>query len=392
MSAPLYPRNSGGWFRLLFGIGLLIAVLMAIRAIDPPKGYLNVPKEVLVNYVPADFHFQLDEEYALGVLTHPVRYQREFDEMVRDINEALLAYTSRRMGLPDSIQQQVIIEYQNHHDYLSSLYLQDFLALVDSTSSLPDLWYENKYSGATDMFREVASKYTCFLTSHVISTAMETSSGRLVATGSDINSPCGVALQEALNPMMDRLRERAAIADFAESRGLIQEKAERLLSELATLEIKDKKGLNKQLQTEVFGFPISTTDITITAISILKVGFDLSDEFQLNLYPAEKVMVLTLPEPKVVSHEVYPKLENLSIGWLRELSEEDLNRSINVLRAEFRREAMESGAMEKAKSQAEEIMQNLFAPMFANIDPSMNVRVQFQQPTPVPAFNLDPIQ
>jgi hypothetical protein len=381
MSTPLYPKDSGSWIRLLVGVLLLIGALAALRMIQSPTPYeADVPKEVLVNYVPADFTFQLDDEYALAVLTHPVRYKHEFEQIVKQVNEALLDHTARRMGLPDSLRIKVRSAYQPHHAYLADLYFRDYMALTDSTESLPQLWYENKYSGATDIFREVVSKYTCFLTSHVLSTALETTSGRLLATGSGVQSPCGLALTEGLNPMMDRLRERAAILDFAESRNLMQEKVERLVTELATIEVKDKKGLNKKLQTEVMGFRVSTTDITVTAVSILKVGFDLNEYFSLEVEPSRKIVTVILPEPRVLSHEVYPRLENLSIGWMRELRNEDLNNAFNALRAEFRREALESGTLERAREQAHELMHTLFAPMIASIDPRMRLQVRFHIP------------
>ena len=88
-----------------------------------------------------------------------------------------------------------------------------------------------------------------------------------------MDTPCGVAVTEALRPMLKTLEDRAAIEDFGRSRGLLQEKIERVIAELATLEIRDKKGINKQLQTKIWGFSVSSSDIEISAISVLKVGF-----------------------------------------------------------------------------------------------------------------------
>ncbi len=378
MSLTRLPENSGSWMRLLVGVLLLIGIVSLIRWVRTDSGIASgIPKEVLVNYVPSDFTFKLDDDFALAVLTHPVRYKDEFDKLVRNINEALLEHTAKRMGLPDSVQLKVLAAYEPHHNYLADLYFRDFMALSDSTAAMAELWYENQYTGASNLFLEVASKYTCFLTSHVISTALESTSGRLMGVGDDVQSPCGIALQEGLNPMMNRLKDRAAMLDFAESRELLQEKVERLIAELATLEIRDKKGLNKQLQTEVLGFKVSTTDITVTAISILKVGFDLNEQFELDLDTRNRIARIILPEPKILSHEVYPRLENLSIGWLRELQDEDLNNAFNALRAEFRREAMQEDVFERAKVQAEEIMKTLFAPMVMAIDPKIKIEVSF---------------
>ena len=60
------------------------------------------------------------------------------------------------------------------------------------------------------------------------------------------------------------------------------------------------------------------------------------------------IVTVTLAEPQILSHEVYPKIEKLDIGWLREVEEINLNESFNVLREEFRREAYESDVMDLA--------------------------------------------
>lgn len=364
----------------------LVGVILYKRFISP-TGYTNVPKELQVNYVPSDFNISIDEENALAILSNPHRYRKEFNDLVFDINMSILYHVANRMNLNEEDKGKLREEYEKHHPYLRNLYFHDFVTLKDTTSNLYQTWYDNEGSNAVDVLREVAGKYTCFLVTQIITTLVPTKGGSIYAKGQNVDTPCGVAMQEALNPMLKRMEERAAIQDFSRSRGLLQEKVEKAIAELATMEVRDKKGLNKQLQTRVLGFAVSSSDIEVSAISILKVGFRLNEYFDVSLNSKTGIVTITLPEPTILSHEVYPKIDKLDIGWLREVKSVDLNKNFNALRGEFRREALASDVMDKAKTQAIEIMNTMFTPAIKGMNSRYNLRVQFRQVAESPEFD-----
>ena len=376
---PSGSRNTIRAFLLILALSL-IGIIIYKKFVSPP-GYSNIPKELQVNYIPSDFNINIDEENALAILSNPHRYRKEFNDLVYDINLSILYHVANRMNLSDLDKGQIQAEYEKHHPYLRNLYFHDFVALKDTTSNLYQTWYDNEGSNAIDVLREVASKYTCFLVTQIITTLVPTKGGSIYAKGQSVDTPCGVAMQEALNPMLKRLEERAAIEDFSRSRGLLQEKVEKTIAELATMEVRDKKGLNKQMQTRVLGFAVSSSDIEVSAISILKVGFRLNDYFDINLNPKLGIVTITLPEPTILSHEVYPKIDRLDIGWMREVKSIDLNKNFNALRNEFRREALESDIMDKARAQAIELMNTMFTPAIKGLNNRYNLRVQFRQGT-----------
>ncbi|MCO6478602.1 MAG: DUF4230 domain-containing protein [Phaeodactylibacter sp.] len=381
---PSGSRNTLRAFLLIVALSL-IGIILYKKFISPP-GYSNVPKELQINYVPSDFQISIDEDDALAILSNPQRYRREFNDLVYDINMSILYHVANRMNLNPEDKAQLQDEYEKHHPYLRNLYYHDFVALKDTTSQLYQTWYDNEGSNAIDVLREVASKYTCFFVTQIITTLVPTKGGSIFAKGQSVDTPCGVAMQEALNPMMKRLEERAAIEDFSRSRGLLQEKVEKAIAELATMEVRDKKGLNKQLQTRVLGFAVSSSDIEVSAISILKVGFRLNEYFDINLNAKQGIVTITLPEPTILSHEVYPKIDKLDIGWLREVQSVDLNKNFNALRAEFRREALASDIMDKARANAIELMNTMFTPAVKGLNNRYNIRVQFRQGTEAPEY------
>ncbi|MCB0564017.1 MAG: DUF4230 domain-containing protein [Phaeodactylibacter sp.] len=382
---PTGSRNTLRAFLLIVAFSL-IAIILYKKYVSPP-GYSNIPKELQVNYVPSDFKINIDEENALAILSNPHRYRKEFNNLVYDINLSILYHVANRMGLSEEDKGRLQEEYEKHHPYLRNLYFHDFVALKDTTSNLYQTWYDNEGSNAIEVLKEVAAKYTCFLVTQIMTTLVPTKGGSIYAKGQSVDTPCGVAMQEALNPLLSRLKERAAIEDFSRSRGLLQEKVEKAIAELATMEVRDKKGLNKQLQTRVLGFAVSSSDIEVSAISILKVGFRLTDYFDISLNPKLGIVTVTLPEPTILSHEVYPKIDKLDIGWMREVKSIDLNKNFNALRGEFRREALDSDIMDKAKTQAIELMNTMFTPAIKGMNNRYNLRVQFRQVTEQQEFN-----
>ena len=373
--------------KIKIGRYVLVALVICLLGLmlykyywNNPNGYTSIPQEVKLKYMPSEFNTEIDEEDALAVMSNPHRYRREFNEMVYDLNISILDHVASRMGLSSSQKSMVEEEYKKHHPYLRNLYYHDFTQLQDSTSALYQVWYDDASGSAVDALKEVASKYTCFLVNHVMSSLIETQDGSVFAKGQKVDTPCGIALTEALQPMLKRMEERAAIQDFSRSKGLLEEKVEKVIAELATMEQRNKKGINKQLQTKIWGVSVSSSNIEVSAISVIKVGFKLDEYFDINLNSRRGYVTITLPPPTILSHEVYPKVDKLDIGWLREVENVDLNRNFNALRKEFRREAIEEdGLMDKSKTQAIELMNTMFGPVVSSINKRYSLRVKFKE-------------
>lgn len=386
------PRNTGGAGSGL-GKSLIVITLVCILGLVGYKfltkdkdysmldtmqpDYTAIPEEMHIKYVPKDFKYDLDDDNSLAVLSNPRRYRREFNELVYNFNMAMLSHVSERMNLPDSLNNRLESEYRKHHSYLKELYYNDFLALQDTSASTYEMWYNNESTSAVDVMNEVSSKYACFLVNHVISTLVTTDNGKIYGKGRQVDDPCLIATTEALRPMMGRLQERAAVVDFSKSRGMMEEKVEKVIAELGTMEIRDKKGINKQLQTKIWGYSVSSTDIEVSAISILKIGFKLDKYFKVDVNSRNKQVVVTLPDPEILSHEVYPKVDKLDVGWMREIDNSDLNKNFNVLRREFRKDAKDSDVFDKSKVQAEELMNVMLGPLVNQIGKGYQLTIKY---------------
>jgi hypothetical protein len=343
------------------------------------ENYTSIPKEMQIKYIPAEFDFRIDDETTLAILTNPERYQREFNDLIYNFNLSMLNHVATRMDLPDSVKMEIEPAYQKQHPFLRQMYYNDFLKLRDTSANIYESWYGNNFNSATEALNEVASNYSCYLVNQIIMNLVISTGGKIAGTGNSVETPCMIALQESLKPMIRRLEQKATIKDFSSSKGMLEEKIEKAIAELATMEIRDRKGLNKQLQTKIWGYSISSTDIEVSAISVLKIGFRLDKFFEIKLDEGRKRVYVSLPAPQVLSHEVYPKIDKLDVGWMRELSNEDFNKNFNVLRQEFRRDAIEGRAFDKAKDQADELMKLMLSPIIIQLKGNYKLVIRYQE-------------
>ncbi len=323
-------------------------------------------KSFKLNYSPVDFVYNFDDAYTLKVLSDPKKHQKEFNNFIYDYNMSVLNHVGKRMGFADSLLVTARDKYNEHHAYLKGLYYKDFIKTRDPSSSFYKDWYQAKNSDAVNAFKEVSSKYTCFIINQVLTSVIKTKDGLIQVKGNDVLSPCGIAVDEAINPMMKRLKEKSAINDFMTSKGMLAEKIEKTISELGTVEVRDKKGLSKSFSSKVWGYKVSNTDLEIVAVSILKVGFKLDDFFEIKMFNQKGKILVTLPEPSIISHEVYPRIDKLDIGWMRELKVDDFNKNFNLLRQEFKKDIYNSNAFSDSKVKAKEIMAMLLSPIIEN--------------------------
>jgi len=381
-NSPPYSQKSS------FSVGTLLLYMIVMAAagaigynyyVKNVQGYTINPEEVTLRYVDSDFKVSIDDENALAIISNPRRYQREFNDLVYQINSQLVKHTANRMGLPDTLKRKALMEYKSIHPSVKDLYFKDFVTLKDTTSQLYQQWYNNEFKNATDAMNIVASKYTCFFINKIFDTVLKTKEGSVFIKGKKIDTPCGIALTEALGPMIERMKKRAAIDDFTTSKGMLEERVEKAIAELATLEIRDKKGLTKQLQTKVFGFAVSSTDVEVSAISQMKIGFKLDRFFDLKLSEKRKQVIVTLPEPEILSHEVYPKFDKLDVGWLREVENIELNNNINALRAAFREDAFQSNVFDTSKAQVADLMELLLLPVVSQLNGAYKLVVKFKE-------------
>ncbi|MBU6340811.1 MAG: DUF4230 domain-containing protein [Bacteroidetes bacterium] len=377
-SAPSEPAPMMGR-PLVLMLLLLLAAVVLYRAFWGDQPWFQTPKSVRLTYVDSQFQPNINEESALQILSNPEKYRQEFNDLVYNFNMSLLFHVANRLALPDSLKRKIEPAYQTHHPYLRDLYFNDFVALKDTAATFYENWYNDNANQAVQLFNEVSGKYTCFLVTQIMASMIKTSNGRYNASGKNVEEPCAIALREGLAPMVERLKKKAEILDFSASRGMLKETVRKGIAELATYEVRSRLGIDKSLQYKIFGLAISQTDIRVEAISVVKAGFKLDDYFDVTFSPKKGVVFVTLPPPSILSHEVYPRVDKLDVGFLAGISGEEMNNNFNELRRQFRQEAIEQEhVLDKAKIRADSVMQLMLGPMVRSMNRKYKLQVRFQ--------------
>ncbi|RME00740.1 MAG: DUF4230 domain-containing protein, partial [Bacteroidetes bacterium] len=242
--------KAGGLRIFILISALAILGYLVFRQFKGASNFVSEPQKVQLTYVPADFVSNVDIESALPILANPYRYEREFYQLVHDFNLNMLRHVANRMNLSDSLKLLLPQFYEEQHPYFAKMIFKDYVAMTDSTSALYATWYQSEYSNAVDVFNEVASKYTCFVVNNTLSKLIQTEEGAIDVNGTAATTPCGVALLEGLAPTIKRLKEKAARQDFERSKGILQERVEKAIAELATMEVRDRKGISASKTTK----------------------------------------------------------------------------------------------------------------------------------------------
>ncbi|MFM2268256.1 MAG: hypothetical protein RL757_1697 [Bacteroidota bacterium] len=377
-------RQNASNGRLVLLLGLLgLSGFMCYRAFfgdNTGGGAVALPHAMQVKYVPSDFKPNLDDEKTLLILSDPQRYKDDFDKLIYNFNVSLLLHIATRMDLPEQTRQACIGEYKRQHPYIRQMYFNDFIGLRDSTSQIYNAWYESESKGAVDLLNEVASKYTCFFVTQILTTVLQTQDGKFVVKGKRVETPCSIALTEGLRPTIAKLQKYAAVKDFSYAKGMIKEKVERTIAELAVVEVKDRKGIKKQIDKTIAGYKVSTSTIEISAISVAKIGFDLQKYFNMTVDDDKQIVTLVMPQAQILSHEVYPKVDAVDVGYWAGLTESDFNNNLNTLRQAFREDLNQSKYFADAQTKATELMKTMLEPMIRGINKNYKMQVRFIQP------------
>ena len=76
----------------VLSVGAMVLLKYYRPSIPNPIGdptITHIPKELHINYIPAEYDANLNEEDALVILSNPNRYRRDFDKLVYDFNLSL---------------------------------------------------------------------------------------------------------------------------------------------------------------------------------------------------------------------------------------------------------------------------------------------------------------
>ncbi len=94
-----------------------------------------------------------------------------------------------------------------------------------------------------------------------------------------------------------------------------------------------------------------------------------------------KQMILTLPEPEILSNEVDPKIVNMEDGLLVDIDKAKINQVLRQGKNWSYNQAIESGILDKAMDNSDMILKTIFQPIVAATDQHYKVVIKFKSST-----------
>jgi len=382
-------KNSNGIsFNFILGL-----VLVGILLITNPgckndrqriEKFFNVKNEVsLPEETGKDFSPQLDYERITDSITkvnsnnNPQDYQ-EFSQSVKEIHEEILTYLSRSLNLPEKTRDEVLKQYRDYHDtfahdYYNQLAEQKNVTLPAETQSY--ITYNTIISA--QHFTNLLSANICNLAGFIItlttSQSLETS-----PIGLFLGKSCQAILSLLLKPIAEKIKQAAVIKDFTESKVSLQKHIRNMIIELGTIKDSFVTDIDEHYKLELFFGIKSEAHLCVHARSTIKAGFKLHRYFKLKFNHTNKEILMTLPEPEILSNQIDTQIVDMDNGLLVKIDKRKLNEVSYKVKKWGIKTAIKSGILDNAKKNVHLILKTIFQPIILATDPGYKIRINYK--------------
>lgn len=300
-------------------------------------------------------------------------------DAIDETHRAVIDELARIYGLTPEERAAAFQEYERRRDQEVAAYLEGLTKIQSSrVSSASDELLEMKTYEAASDFSVVLADRSCQMFSFLMSYSSVPTTQKHVLKGL-----CGLLAYDLLMPLTTELRERALVVDLESSRLLLKEHLRSAIAELAVAE--DRLGstysrtFNRTMFEDTWFEFDSTATLKIDANGVIKAGFDLREYFDLTMDHSSKLLIVTLPEPRVLSRDIDLRVLEDEDGFFIGITPEKRTQALAAIRNELEQRAVQDGLLEDAKSKAERLVQIIYSPFSYLPEGSYRVEVRFRE-------------
>jgi hypothetical protein len=303
----------------------------------------------------------------------------KFSKVLNSINEGLLEYMSENFALSKNEQSLILKKFHKHSKTINRT-AYDELTRLNNSIVVPknETIYSRKTIDGVNNFDKILAKTACntvgFFTKHL--TENPYSEFFIKAGAKEV---CPYLLSYAIKPYILELKKRAIIEDYSISEIKIKEQISSQIAQLATAEVKTTtSGLHKIEKKVFWNTFTSTASVQYNSVATTKIGFDLMKKFGLEINNYDEEITITLPSPKVLSHEVDTKFRNLDNGLLVEINATEINRVNSSVRQTLLNDAWNNtNGYYDAMDNAEDLLKIMFSPISTSMPYPYSVILNF---------------
>ncbi len=300
----------------------------------------------------------------------------KFSEALYLIHKEATEFTLEELNLPHEIRSKVFRDLSQNKPELANYYLKELSKIEPYAITT---WGEEQvlsypYYTSVDKFAEVASANITFVLNTFLGFITHGVANKITLAAA--TKPFQVILYQALLPIVEKLRNEALLLDHVNARIKIKKHLRKLIAQLATVE--DKFTSEDEIHpTRKFLIFTSRADILCHSTATVKAGFDLIKKFIVDIDTDLKIVKVYLPNPEILSFDVYTVYKSIEDGFLIDADETHLNELQSLIRRRLRQVALQSGILDSARKNAEEIVERILRPMMQTPYFNYKVRIYF---------------
>lgn len=301
-----------------------------------------------------------------------------FSQSLKQIHGGILDFLSEKLELTEEERQSVQTNYNEYHEKFAGDYYNQLIELNKSTfSGKEETFITYGTAQSVRNLSSILSSNICNLAGFVI-TVTTAHSQKTSPLGMLLGKPCQFLLSVGLNPILRELKRRAVIQDFTISKVSLIQHFREMIVELGTVKESFRAVFDEAYTVKLILGLKSEAKLKLRVKSIVKAGFKLDKFFNLEFDHGAKNIVLTLPEPEILSNEIDARVKKLENGWFVKIDEEKLNRENQKVREWSYDKAIESEMLKDARRNAKLILKTIFQPILLSTDPEYKISIKFK--------------
>lgn len=314
----------------------------------------------------------------------------EFEQVVNDIYKEIIINVANNYGFSDGKKQKLLKSYSN--EFSQEVVQNTFDELIQLSKSRKNLptssFIDVKHYQAADDFHAVLSDQICFVT-NTVATFSQLNLGDILinsdVTNFTLKKSCSYILRGPTFLLVKVMKKRGLIKDVIESKREIKKHTRIAILELATAEDTiletDTDDIVKKLKLFWWEFE-SKAKLSIEVKSIVKAGFELDDNFDIEIDPNKEIIYVTLPRATILSNSIKPEVLEDKDGFWARVTIENYNEMHRKLEEEIEKTAIERGILEEAEKNAIEQVRNMYLPLTSLSGSNFDVEIRFQGKKP----------
>lgn len=300
-----------------------------------------------------------------------------FEKSLKSINDEILRLTADNLGFSKSEKKELLQQYKKKHKEVSRDFHSRIIDLNESECIAKDETFisYSTYNCAKN-FEQVLSSNICNLASYILTFADIVPSRTMKIIW---GKPCDFILSTALKPIAKYIKKLAIVEDYTKSEIALENQIRNQLLELATAEDVIKTVWEQEYIRKLrFWFWDSKAKIISKISARVKAGFNLKRHFGVDFDHASNEIVVSLPEPEILSCEIEHEIVDIENGILIRIDEDKINDVNRKVRDWVQKQAIESGILGKAKRDSQSVLKMLFKPIVMATDQPYRLRAKFK--------------